>query len=283
MNVIWLGFVIPLLAILSFGTTSSSYAESDWKVYITNATVNELVPEVGKWSHGVHEVFKIPYKITNGTLQTIKPNIQTHSVIIDIKSTTDHGILEIAMPTDLVNTDPNSSNRQFYVLINGEELHYQESPSPPCFRTLSIEFGQNSQEIEIIGEAVMETTQPMNAYMSPVYVTMNKSNVDSKVITLSGCTDLKLDGSRVLFNIKNMQTLNHKYISVIPDMKGSFSTSISVEDIGDNGTYVVDTNYAGHDTSEIITVVPEFPISVVVFLISTSLLVLISSRSRLKF
>jgi len=250
-----------LFGILTFGTTISSYAEGDWKIYLTNATVSELVPEVGKWSFNVNEVFKIPYKITNGTLETIKLDSQAQTIKINIKNVTNHGMLEIAIPTDLVNAKIGVMNDKFFVLINGKESNYKESTSPPCFRTLVIEFESNSKEIEIIGTGIPE--KPLNSYMPAVYITMNKTNINSKVIAFSGCTDLKLDDKQVLLNITNTQTQNHKNISVAPDINGSFFTSVPVGDLGENGIYIVNATYAGYSKTNTVAV-PEFPYSLLI-------------------
>src|SRR5437867_789810 len=100
-------FFILLLGILTFGTTISSYAESDWKIYQLNALVDKLAPNADRWSTNVPETFKIPYKVTNGTLQAITAEPRSNSLIIHVKNATDKGIFEIVIPTDLMDAKIN--------------------------------------------------------------------------------------------------------------------------------------------------------------------------------
>ena len=183
---------------------------------------------------------------------------------------------------NLINTSFGETDNKFFVLINGQETDYQEGSRAPCFRTFIIKFDLNSEEIVITSEksAIM---QPVNSFMPPIYINTNKNSFDSKVMTISGCTDLKLDDKQVILNMTNTQTGKNKILSVTLDINGSFSRDVPVEDLGGNGNYTVNATYAGKSTSETVEVVPEFPTSAIALLISISVLILISSGSRLKF
>ena len=274
-------FVIPFLGVVAFGIIPLSYAEDDWKVYRTNVTVDELIPGANSWSINVHESFNIPYKITNGTVQGIKVDAQSQSIIVDVTNVTNHSILEIIVPRDLLDaTIPGDGDDKFIILIDGQESNYQQVNSLACFRTISIKIDSNA-DVEIIATSIPE--HPLNSYMPPLYMTVNKPDVDSKVVTVSGCTDLKLDDKQVILKVINTQTEKPKIVSVTPDINGSFSSAVDVEDLGGNGNYTVTAIYAGKSTSETVEVVPEFPTGIIVLLISISFIILISSRTNSNF
>jgi predicted secreted protein with PEFG-CTERM motif len=269
MNKIYLLFVIPLLIILTLGTTITSYAESDWKIYQLNATTN---------GNTVH--FKVPYQITNGNLQKI--NYNTSGISASINNVSNNGIFVITIPKDLYNPQFRGNDYMFYVLIDGQEIRYQKHDSP-CFRTISIPLKSNSKIVTFSTGNTMDLPIQISSAVPPIYITANKTDSQQfQFITISGCTDLALDGKQVNLALIDSQGKTNVIYSVIPNINGTFSFGSATQGMIVNYTKVLAT-YAGQNSTENFAVVPEFPTTIIVLLISTSLLILISSRSRLKF
>ncbi|HET6458795.1 MAG TPA: hypothetical protein VFG24_07960, partial [Nitrosopumilaceae archaeon] len=72
-------------------TNFFAYAESGWHVYSLNSSM---------YGNNVH--FKIPYKIINGTLETITTSPITPYVILEIKGEAS-GSLSVTIPRNLLN------------------------------------------------------------------------------------------------------------------------------------------------------------------------------------
>jgi len=109
----------------------------------------------GERYHPENSVFKIPYKITNSKIESMKLDSASASLIINLKETTSDGILEISIPRNLIDSIiSNGQDDEFFILINGEETKFTEPSKSPCFRNLLIEFPETTNEIEIIASFI---------------------------------------------------------------------------------------------------------------------------------
>ena len=107
-------------------------------------------PSLPNRTHVANTNFSVSYNITNGKVLSLKGSLESMSMVISIEST-DNGVLTITIPRGLVDSRINSQDDSFFVLIDGEEIAFQEIRSTPADRTLSIPFREGSKEIEIIG------------------------------------------------------------------------------------------------------------------------------------
>ncbi|MDH3361498.1 MAG: PEFG-CTERM sorting domain-containing protein [Nitrosopumilus sp.] len=91
------------------------------------------------------------YNITEGSIRDIYPD--TKSLIIKI-DTTKQGMLSITLPRDIIDAKLGDMDDSFYVLVDEEEVDFDEIATP-IERTISVEFTENTEEIEIIGTFVI--------------------------------------------------------------------------------------------------------------------------------
>lgn len=258
-----------MIGILTFGISNVAFAETSWKIMnVTSGMQN----------------FKIPYKITNGTLQTINYDTQSTSLLIYIK-TTHTGILEITIPKDLINSQSaEGRDAKFYILKNGVATDYWEYNGTNCFRILSIKFNSGSKIIEI--PMSMMPPAPVRSYVPPLYIATKNINTSqgARAMMISGCTDLNLNDKQLILNVTNSQGQAYKTISIIPDINGSFSTTVPIEDNSSSNTiYLINATYAGHSTTETVTV-PEFSyLSTIVFIIAVLIIITITLPSKLNY
>jgi len=97
--------------------------------------------------------FVLSYKITGGSVLSVTPDDEANSLIIAIKTTSD-GVLTITLPRALIDAKINGQDDNFFVLIDGEEVEFDEKTTATD-RTLTIAFPDGAEEIEIIGSFVV--------------------------------------------------------------------------------------------------------------------------------
>ena len=96
----------------------------------------------------------IGYEITGGKLLSIMPDVDANSLIISIDATND-GSLTLTIPRSVLDaTINNGEDDDFFVLIDGEEVDFDETTTSTD-RTLTIAFPAGAEEIEIIGTFVV--------------------------------------------------------------------------------------------------------------------------------
>ncbi|MGY5144514.1 MAG: PEFG-CTERM sorting domain-containing protein [Candidatus Nitrosopumilus sp. bin_32a] len=95
----------------------------------------------------------IGYEITGGKLLSIMPDVEANSLIISIDATSD-GSLTLTIPRSILDATMNGQDDDFFVLIDGEEVDFDETTSSTD-RILTIAFPAGAEEIEIIGTFVV--------------------------------------------------------------------------------------------------------------------------------
>ena len=95
----------------------------------------------------------VGYEITGGKLLGISPDVEANSLIISIDATSD-GSLTLTIPRSVLDATINGGDDDFFVLIDGEEVDFDETSSSTD-RTLTIAFPEGAEEIEIIGTFVV--------------------------------------------------------------------------------------------------------------------------------
>ena len=98
--------------------------------------------------------FIVSYKITGGKLVSITPDVEAHSLIIAITASQD-GSLVITLPRALIDAKTDNVDDDFFVLVDGEEVDFQQKIEANGDRTLTIPFPAGAEEIEIIGTFVV--------------------------------------------------------------------------------------------------------------------------------
>jgi predicted secreted protein with PEFG-CTERM motif len=95
----------------------------------------------------------LSYKITGGSVLSVTPDDEANSLVVAIKTTSD-GVLTITLPRALIDAKINEQDDNFFVLIDGEEVEFEETTTDTD-RTLTIAFPDGAEEIEIIGSFVV--------------------------------------------------------------------------------------------------------------------------------
>ena len=95
----------------------------------------------------------VGYEITGGKLLGISPDVEANSLIISIDAT-ENGSLTLTIPRSVLDATINGGDDDFFVLIDGEEVDFDETTSSTD-RTLTIAFPAGAEEIEIIGTFVV--------------------------------------------------------------------------------------------------------------------------------
>ena len=96
----------------------------------------------------------VGYEITGGKLLSITPDVDANSLIISIDATED-GSLTLTIPRSVLDALlENGSDDDFFVLVDGEEVDFDEITSSTD-RTLTISFPAGAEEIEVIGTFVV--------------------------------------------------------------------------------------------------------------------------------
>lgn len=98
--------------------------------------------------------FEPQYDIMGGSVMAMHTNPQTNSMLIDIESA-DDGQITITLPRELIDSQlADGTDDQFFVLIDGEEVYYNEMSSGADSRTINVEFYAGTSQIEIVGTSV---------------------------------------------------------------------------------------------------------------------------------
>jgi len=98
--------------------------------------------------------FNILASIIKGKINNIFLDKKALSLIVEIQSFDEEGLLKIVFPRKLLDSKSKGNDDQFFVLVDGKETEYEEMPSSKA-RALFIPLQKGSSEVEIIGTEVM--------------------------------------------------------------------------------------------------------------------------------
>lgn len=246
-------------------------------VIILSSTIFDVAYGKTKWEtmeiSQDNQTFKILYNTNNVSISRLTVQPESYSLVIYLTDIKEDARLDITIPRELV-AGMSLSDELFVILDGREAASFEEIDSSQCFRTLSIQLppkrsGEESI-LEIIGSEPSQ--MPKIEKILPIYLTANW-NEQLEEVTISGCTSLALTDEKVSIEISSHNGTTYKTLSVIPDERGSFSTTIpSVNGHLADGLYTVSAEYDDQYANSAL-VVPEFPlVSMIVFCMSISLL-----------
>ena len=116
------------------------------------------------------QTFNVNYTISGGTVKTMTVDTQSLSVIVSVNSTSD-GTITVQLPRTLIDAKTNSGQDDaFIILIDGAEVKPQSESSDNNFRTLTIQFLQGDQDIEIIGTQIIPEFGPIAALVLAIAI-----------------------------------------------------------------------------------------------------------------
>ncbi len=124
-----------------------------WKIISADSTLTPSIFEVPKNDR----IFDVEYGIRGGMVKDMVFSNKTNSLLVTIDST-GKGILSLSIPRSLLHArfdyypprQTNPPDDLFIVLLDGEEVAYDEILTTPEKRTLQIQFDKNAAKIEVI-------------------------------------------------------------------------------------------------------------------------------------
>jgi hypothetical protein len=177
-----LKIILVVTLILIFGSIfvfSESYAQEEWETF---RIAGEFYLSNGKTDYQIQE---IPYKISNGTINTIESKRSSNIILIAIDPVK-QGKLEIKIPRNIIDATIGKEMDDFFILLDKKEIDFEEKKlydiEALCYRELEIVFSKGNSFIEIIG--VTAGMQSLNVY--PFYPIECLSNPPPKLQVKSG-------------------------------------------------------------------------------------------------
>ena len=102
------------------------------------------------------DMFDVYTSLSNGMVLGIEVDHDFTSVIVLLEtSTIDEGELIITLPRTMIDSKINGDDDDFIILLDGEEIDYQENKTTETDRELSVHIFAASEEVEIIGTRVI--------------------------------------------------------------------------------------------------------------------------------
>lgn len=165
--------------------------------------------------------YELDYMINGGSLKNIQPDPYANSLIFKISAISE-GELFVTLPRLLIDAKHESRDDEFFVLINGEQTLFDERLFDN-YRTLSIEFPENTNELEIIGTQLGGKTVQSSNIIKPLKGSGAPKD-DGKY--LEPQTLVMKKGQTVIFS--NTDTAAHTFTAGTPDggPSGEFDTGL---------------------------------------------------------
>ncbi len=96
---------------------------------------------------------ELTYAISGGVITQVFPDTEAKSLIVQIDSIS-NGTLAIKIPREVLDAKFGEEDDDFFVILDGLEINFDETKTGNE-RTITIEFPEGTEEIEIIGTSVV--------------------------------------------------------------------------------------------------------------------------------
>jgi len=129
--------------------------------------------------------FKLTYAISGGKINQVIPDLDEKSLMVEIESIS-NGTLVINLPREVIDAKFAGEDDSFIVLLDGLDVDFDESTARNE-RTLTIQFPEGTEDIEIIGTYVIPEFGEiavlilMISVFSVIFVSRNKLGFYSKI------------------------------------------------------------------------------------------------------
>jgi len=97
--------------------------------------------------------FELTYAISGGVINQVFPDTEAKSLMVQINSIS-NGTLAIKLPREVIDAKFGEEDDDFFVVIDGVEVEFDETKTGNE-RTITLEFPEGTEEIEIIGTSVV--------------------------------------------------------------------------------------------------------------------------------
>jgi hypothetical protein len=221
-----------VLYLITISIPNISFGEDDWNIFTVQ--------------NDDGQVFQIPYRISGGNIEAIEYEFASLLLILD---TDESGFVEISIPRNLL--DENIEDNYFFVILDGNEIKYEETKTNPCYRTAIVKFLDGSKHLEFLATVAGHSVP--TTYVPPIQLFSNATYHAGETVTVEGCTSLALDEGNIRIDVLDQQGKIVKTMSVTPEIDGIFSSIFVIDNQSQTDTYTVTATYGGY------TAVPEFP------------------------
>jgi hypothetical protein len=100
--------------------------------------------------------FDVMVSLSNGEVQSADIDPDFTSLVLMLEtSATDDGELLITLPRELIDAKSNDADDDFIVLVDGDEVDYEEHHTTDAERALLIQVPAGAEEAEIVGSQVV--------------------------------------------------------------------------------------------------------------------------------
>ena len=129
--------------------------------------------------------FELTYAISGGVINQVIPDTETKSLIVQIDSIS-NGSLAIKLPREVIDAKFGDNDDDFFVVLDGLEIDFDETKTGNE-RTITIEFPEGTEEIEIIGTSVVPEFGTITAVilvisiMSVIFASKSKLGFYTKI------------------------------------------------------------------------------------------------------
>jgi hypothetical protein len=107
------------------------------------------------------QTFDVSYTISGGSVKSMSVNPSNFTLSVSIQSD-NYGAITLSLPRSLLDAKTNGTDDSFTILIDGTEVKPQKEQVTPSDRTLTIQFLQGDQVIQIIGTSVASPNGSIN-------------------------------------------------------------------------------------------------------------------------
>jgi len=97
--------------------------------------------------------FEITYGISGGIIKQVVPDYDEKSLRIEVDSIS-NGTLSIKLPREVIDAKFGEEDDDFFVILDGLDVDFEEAKSGNE-RTITVDFPEGTEEIEIIGTSVV--------------------------------------------------------------------------------------------------------------------------------
>ncbi|MGH9876711.1 MAG: hypothetical protein ACRD5H_03670, partial [Nitrososphaerales archaeon] len=185
--------------------------------------------------------------LSNGMVRDMAINPDSYTLIMTVETDETNGMMDIVLDRNLIDAKDNNKDKDFMVLINGEEGFYEETASTPEERTLQIVVPGRANKIEIVGTQVVPHIMRANAAIKEAETIIEDHKSQGIVV---GSAENKLAMAKDAFDngkYSDAETLANdaKTLSI----KTSEDASIASKAMNEASAVITDISGQGFDVS----------------------------------
>jgi predicted secreted protein with PEFG-CTERM motif len=166
-------YLLGWLAVFAFFESSAEFSYGQQNTTISQ--VNDTTPTTPKLTKTTELTignisYPIRYGITGGNeLEGVKVQTDNITLLAEISSVS-NGVLTMELPRNVIDSKQGNMDDTYAVFIDGQFVPYDEIMNDTQERTLRIDFGNGSEQIEISGTHVVPEFGPLAALVLAISI-----------------------------------------------------------------------------------------------------------------